>query len=891
MTRPVLESQTLTTFEPGAIVQPAEAFTLAGRVFVGVQTLFAQDEIAWDNGDPPSGAARDLERGMGRWHGPAPLHIECSLDVPGASTYRLGHDDVARVAPGAPSLRVGLRGLFYSPFPNEVAPLFAGPLTLRVLVQSALTGEVTSSQDSSFLPPANPPGFDALQGAPSVQQVLELPELAAGSYILWCRVEEVRATQVLPPDYLSVTGYGSVDAIPDQFRYVVGEGDDAVVYVWDWLRDVGMRPADPAQLALDGTAMYAAHQAAVLDGTLEHRGEWTQFIRDGAAHGCDWSALRVVVSDDEEAEWSVGAEVLPAPNAALQEIVFVGSNPVGRETVPFDPLARSITASCFESPSTCLPAGSIATSQGPALALWRLETSEDEISAELLGTHPNDQKFVCEQALLTNFASDVLVVPREDGTEDIYVLSLGRLHKWDRRAYERGDLANALPGVPVTMDGHPGGRALRRHPTDRELKYFTESFVQNLTQNGEVFFYNRLVEFGTEFGATQRATHAGTSFHGHNCAEVCWGDLLGVTMSGPYGGADVQAYIAALREGKWEKWGLEAFPASKYLWQRLRTVGTREGLRLLVCGRERDSEDALWAVDDAHELREAFLRFRPRRLTRTTWGTSGEALLCVGRAVADGVDGEPSVASAWSVLALGDLDGDGSLYVRKCLFWDETLQAFEISRAALEGAGFDVAKLPAYLWWEIDLGQNGGGVWLQKEAAPTDGRPYLEKSLTELQVLYGLPSGLAFPYSADVWSRICFVLHEDGGTGTDAIPPEPGCDNAACAHDLMPEGTKPIFITRPVGGTVWSAIQVSDVSELASDAPLAKLARVRLDWPNLWCRVDSSAPVTDLASYRQLLQFDVLQALSREAQARVDVCVLVPPGVGTIRTPAVDPRN
>ncbi len=816
----------------------------------------------------------------GRWHGPAPLHVECALTILGASTYLLGHDDVARIevadATNA-ALQIALRGLFFNPFGADPFALFSGPLTLRVLIQNAATGATSSSTAHTFTPLQNPSGFGGLQNAPTVTRTVPLPALAAGSHIVWCRVESVSATLVLPPDYFAVTGYSSVATMPPQYLYQEGDGP---ILVWDWLRDVGLRPANPAQLALDGTAIAEAHQAAVLAGTLEHRGEWTQFIRNGASHSCDWSALRVVVSGDEEAEWEAPEFLLPAPHPAL----FDG--PPGGELLPtyLGPLARSVSASSPESASTCLVAGSIATSQGPALALWRLEEGEViGIDVELLGTHPNDNQFFCEMALLNNFASDILRKTRDDGEVEIYVLSFGRLHRFDPNA---DDIRRALPGVPAATDGHPGGRCLREHPSEGALKYFTEGFLQNTTQDGEVFFYNRLVEYG--LGA--RRIHAGTSFHGHNCAEVAWGDLLGITMNAPYGDADTQAFIAALRGGRWERWGLDSFPASKYLWQRLRAVGTREGLRLLVCGRDRESEEAIWAVDDGRELRESYLPFRPRRLTRTTWGNSGEAVLCVGRAVT-GSGGAAEVASTWSVIAVGDLDGDGSVFVKKCLFWDDTLHAFEISKAALIGAGFDLAKLPAFLWWDIDLQQNGGGVWLQRDVAPTDGRPYLVKGIISLIVLYSLPLNQALPYDSEAYSRLCFTLHEDGGTGTDAIEPGSGAGNAQEALDLMPDGTEPILIRKGCGDTIWSSIQVSDVSELASDLPLRRLARARLDWPLLWTRVDSEAASDDLATYTQLMRFDTLQALSREAQAQVDVCVLAPPGLGKIMVPVVEKRT
>ena len=881
MNRPVLNTIILTTFEPDAIVQPAEAFGAFGRHFVGVQTLFPQEEEAWDNGDPISGQTRDLNRGYGRWHGPAPLHVECDLQVLGAPTTRLGHDVVALPASATDqTLRVGLRGVFTNVFGSDSRLLIEGQATLRVLIQNAATSVVANSIAVPFSPPTGGVGLDALQNAGALTVNCDLPELPTGSSIIWCRVEDVKAAWLLPPDYLTVTGYPNTLAIPESYRY---EQDGAEV-IWDWLRDVGVRPADPAQLAIDGTDMYAAHERAVADGTLQHRGEWTTYIRNATAQSCDWSALRVHVGDGE---WAATEYVtLPAPNSALHEIVL-GS----REAVAFDPMARSVTASWRESANTQLIAGSIASSTGPQLALWRLTEAEGEIVGTLLGTHPNDQKFFCEMSLLNNFASDILVNDTADDNQEIYVLSFGRLHRYD---LSEPDIARALPGVPHASDGHPGGRCLRQDKKIGTLRYFTESFLQNQSGADGVFFYNLLREFGILGGPPS----PGTSFHGHNCAENIWGRLLGITMDKPFGDDTAVQFVASWSGRFWYRAALEEFSIGSYLWQRLRAVSTHDGLRLLVTGREANSESAIWGVDDGDGFQEAFLQFRPRRLTRSLYtktGVSNEALFCVGRSVSTASIASGEVSTAWSVIALGDLDGTGDVYVKKCLFWDEGAQAFQVSRGTLEAAGFIVEKLTPFLWWEVDLQQNGGGVWLQKSVAPTDGRRYLQRADGALLISYELHNG-PLPYDPAVWGRLCFTLYEDGSGGNDALIPQPTGQNAQDALDIMPAGTGVAYLTKFTCGD-WDALQVSDTSDRDPTTRLPMMSRQRLDYPLLWCRIDSDAPIDDLSTYTQLLTFDRVQPLSRTAHDVVDVCVLIPPAAGALRPavqlymPAIDKRN
>lgn len=106
----------------------------------------------------------------------------------------------------------------------------------------------------------------------------------------------------------------------------------------------------------------------------------------------------------------------------------------------------------------------------------------------------------------------------------------------------------------------------------------------------------------------------------------------------------------------------------------------------------------------------------------------------------------------------------------------------------------------------------------------------------------------------------------------------------------MPDGTLPLFLSKDVS-TVWSAAQLSDVSDIDETSRLRLLDLQTLSWPILWWRVDSDAELDDLSSYTHALKFNRFQALPIEAKSRIDVCVLVPPGIGRIRVPVLDKWN
>jgi hypothetical protein len=153
-----------------------------------------------------------------------------------------------------------------------------------------------------------------------------------------------------------------------------------------------------------------------------------------------------------------------------------------------------------------------------------------------------------------------------------------------------------------------------------------------------------------------------------------------------------------------------------------------------------------------------------------------------------------------------------------------------------------------------------------------------------------LPVGaVTFPYRVDMWERLCWTVYDDGSGGTDALIPQPGCTDAQCAYEAMPPGTKRFVISKPIKGGEVHAVQLSDVSAVQGDG-VRILAGIARYYPHLWLRVDSGAELSDLTAYRHRLSWNRYAALPKEARAKVDVCLLVPPTTPVAHPPALDVR-
>ena len=551
MSLPLLEYSILHTFENNSLALPKEPFHFNGNSYVGLRTTaWESDELAWGSGDPyPGETATPPRRAMGAWHGPRPLRIYAGLGIEGATYERLGHDDLARLAAGA--RRIAWTVLFPGDDAgSDSTPKNTGTPTWRILVQNASGAVVANASTQNLF-------FDTA--------------FADGSYIVWARSEIAQPEWKLPPDYNSVRGFTSV---PQKFRYVETVGEVETEYVWDWEADVGRRPASSAQLALDGSDMYAEYQKLFLSGGLQTRGAWTQYIVSAGPQGSEWSALRVQVGGGT---WAMNAGTVPAPGAALARIAGVST----RVPVGFDPLARMISCSDVVN-GECYLSGTIATRRGPELALWQFHTDE---TATLLGTNGDVTGNICESALNPE-ASDTILT---QGGKRL-VLTFANLHQYQPLRDDgtpETDVAKRLPGTPVATMGHPGGRCLRE--LDGLYRFLTERFDQNENLGtDQASFYNRLQE-ETRGGA--RRAGPGTVFHGHNCAETVWNGYYGIRQNRAFSSdgqttdPDTRQYLAKLESGQWRDVGMDAFPANLYRWQRVRALVTEKGWRLLVSGK------------------------------------------------------------------------------------------------------------------------------------------------------------------------------------------------------------------------------------------------------------------------------------------------------------------
>jgi hypothetical protein len=807
----------------------AHPFWHAGAEYQGIQPSgYEQSERSWDHGDPIYGQASDTRRGLGSWFGPGAYHGgPHELSATGATLEPLGHDSIARIASGAPlSLTWVLEQVGFVP----------GTGVLKFTLQNA-DGSVRA------------------QNATAVFGVV--PD---GPYLGWGRQENVERQWRLPDDYLEVRGFTSLADIPDDYRYT----ENNVEYVWDWLADVGRRPASAAH------PYYALHLAAKLDGTLIHRGAWTQFIvQGGQTESGPYSVVRIVVG---AGAFSVAPTFQPFPGEVLERV----DTPTTRTPVAVDPCALSITAYDRMSAEAAggeggRIAGTIASRSGVLTACWRFN---DDESTELIGVNERNYRPVCEASLYP-FVSDILEVNPGDGTPNLeLVLTYSHLHRYDAAA---SAVTSALPAFPLATDGHPGGRCLR--VVGNELSWFTENFGASHsageTADGITFgqFYNTL----RTLGQSGLGSRNGCAFHGHNCADVAWGQLYGIAQDKPFGDSTARRWIAYQSNKRWVASDIEPFSAASHTWQRVRAFQLG-GTKLIVTGKETVGENAIWGVADGTEFIEYALSFRARRIHRATFPDGGECLYIVGRFVRNGV-----VDAYWSTIAIGSgycvgdncFGGPGSLTRDVCFNWDSGSSAYVTPRATAEAAGIIVANLKPYLWWEVDADYAGGGVWLQMPSAPTDGRAYLtrQSSVDAISyVLTGTP-----PQPTDVWCGFCVTVHDDGSAGSAALLPVPCCENAACVP--LPPGwgyDVRSYIVSP-GETPVNAIQVNDASDIVPASRLRKLRNLARFYPILWARCDSSAPLNDLTTYTQRIEFDRIQTLSVEARERVDVVVLIAP--------------
>ncbi|HEY0076832.1 MAG TPA: hypothetical protein VGB77_22300 [Abditibacteriaceae bacterium] len=867
MALPLLQFETLNQLASNAPALAQEGFRFAEKDYMGVQPgAFQSSESSFDNGDPvylpPLVPPRDTGRGFGRWVGPGAVHVRpgslwlASLDSNPITAERdaaTNHDDIARVAEGA------LTRATWTWLDVGVANATALSGQVHLVLQDAATGDIL---DEQML------GYNALYA--------ELPALEVHA-VLFARMEAVTRSWAMPPDYLSVRGFASV---PDKFKYV----ENGTSYIWDYEADVGRRPTDLSH------PFYALEHEAFLEGRLVHRGEWTQYISDAAEYGGPWSALRIAVG---ESDFAVGADFQPYPGPVLYEVTGEDS----RTSVLIDPLALSVSAvpesgalQLGDNAGQCRLGGTIAGRSGPMTALWHFhpEAPVDNLSATLLGVSINTTVMMCEASLYPT-VSDLLevapVAPETRSTE--LVLTRAFLHEY---APDALDIRNRLPGLPRATAGHPGGRCLRND--NGTLRFFTESFNQvGMRVGTDKFaqFYNA----GREIDAHQKAkTGNGTLFHGDNCAEMCWGSFYGWAQNGPCGDEDSKQYLAVMKSGVWDDSGLMPFEADKYLWQRLRSLGTEKGIRLIASGRYASSEKPLWGISDGQQFREAWLPFRPRRLTRIKDENGKEWIYAVGRFTEQAEDGLHDVGDQWSLIRIS------GNYVKVCAYWDAEYGdegAFTFDRVEAAALGLQAEQMPAFLWWVVDARQRAGGYWVPRDIVPEDERAYLILSYDVDAVAYAPPVGIGLPYSVEVWNHFCFTVHDDGGPGDGPWSPENTCTNAQCVVDNPPGGgggsggsggggggggdgeitsIEAVVIFKRIHGPWWASAQISDVSPIGENG-LRFLQSQSLLFPNLWARIDSDAHFDDLSTYDIPLSWNSFWSLPREAKQRIDVCVLV----------------
>jgi hypothetical protein len=588
-----------------------------------------------------------------------------------------------------------------------------------------------------------------------------------------------------------------------------------------------------------------------------------------ARAGGEWSAIKTRVGEGGFT-WNSG--VFPGPGSPLYSKLGLMPEAVVTEAnqesyvYAFDPLARIVSASCVttrdvrsENGQMDIPAGSLliagvrASRGGPQTALWLLRENR---TARLLAAETTFSDGICECGKTNHFASDV--VQGSDGR--IYVLSECDLNVYDPN---RSDVFNRLLPFPAETYGHPGGHALRFLAGD--ATHWTENLKPIVTGDGRNF-YNQLVY---RAGATNYGG-VGSRWHGTNCAELFRGKLFSVRQDEAETDENGLQTIDSITAGRWDRASVLTQKSFSKTWQRLRRCGES----LFVFGFESfSSSDTTEPVDapTLHIAREDTLQsaafpYFIRRATPAWFDDGAPRLLVAAREAIDGIGIANRVVEIESATT------------RICAFYDEEAEGFAFSVAQFEAAGGDINKLPPYLWLEPRSGADAGGVWVASITEPDD--EFLTLSIEDGWIRY---SGL-LPYDSTFWGVLCMEIDADGGVEFGIYP---GCSNAKCVFDLLPEGTKWRHLRFEVANSsdpLWS-LQLSDLNEDK------RLNEFREAVPNLWLRFDSAAPFDDLASYTHLAAFSRELWPSEPVTKSVDVMVLYTPELLPCAAPAIVRRG
>jgi hypothetical protein len=811
---PVLRVDDSIEYDPLIDVQPKEAFYAHGKWWYGQQCT------VWKSDDRAYGGPWDFDR-FGRWlGGGAILAVPKTLRVVGVTTpgttVTSGLDPVCHVATG--QAMVASCGM------HEWAGMPASA-NLEWKLYKASDGTVADS------------GVAVVTTATVGANTWGIDAQAAGSYLLCAHLQNVTRPYVLPPGY----------EMDEDYLYV----ESTVEYGWNPIEDVGRPPLDPLH------PLWVLRRSLLESGQTTDPPEYTPYRISSTPQDGEWSFLKVRVgAGDGSDSWTVGANVIPNPGAALvKDTAGVLSD------VAFDPMARSVTAYAQTSLGTLI-GGNRATDTGPVMYLGKLNADG---SVDLLGLDLNPSNGLCECAKADHSVTRILEL--SNGT--ILVLSKCSLHKYDPDA----DIGDALPGIPLATDGQPGGQCIIE--VAGKTYHLTEYFGGDPDEEALHFYNAMLVQEGQS-----RVRRAGTVFHGPSSMTKWLGLPYGVTQDKNFGEDGALQRITWWTGKDWSQASGAIYEARTHNWQHMETGGDSDGSYLIVTGRNplsvdedgeegTEGEGGICVVGTQYGWQEMNFPYRMRRMTKSL--VNGEYIIAgPGRRVVNG-----AIEDKWRMLKFTGRP------VKVCGFWNVTAQAFLFSQTDLVAAGFDLTKLPARLMWFEDLAAEGGGVWRAsglESAAP----PFLDRYQHTASVIgYRPGSGVVMPYDPAVgYDAICFVLRTDGGVDT-WIPPTPQCNHSACAKDKMPEGTTWTVYSKEIHDMPWPGLQVDDLDK---DRPLEAHQAI---YPILWARVDSDADQDDLTTYTKRLTFGQSKLLMDEAKEKIEVIVLTAPSCPDHEPPGI----
>lgn len=662
-----------------------------------------------------------------------------------------------------------------------------------------------------------------------------LPAMADGdSAILWVKQRGGGKEYQWPDDYAEVTGGNP----PGYFTWTHGVTGEE--YQYDPIWNIGARPYDETDAA--SKYLLDLRTAAVADGTTRKNPEWVGYLITYDSSGNQtvldgtYSCLLIVAGDGTFPQFSnVHAD---ATCPALWAYV-PPSPPIigGVGAYMIDPRLRAV-GSFYTDPDNLdlWIGGKLAGRSGEMPCLIHLDSTGTPLTTD---TSPNA-------------AHTAICICSRTGNKTI-----NSIVRQPDLPLDAGGILRGLTECDfATLDTAQTDRLLLEHPGGRSL-----TSLRHLDGTDEWIF---AVE--VDFASSPLATSSyALGIRSSNPAPVdgpekllhsCWAAWAGFFWCIKRNTDESQS-LCRLRGSQLEPvktWPLTSMDARGLV---------QSGPQLLVWGITPDDDPVMMRISGENGR----LVFQTGLdLDRHLW--RGDAVPLDGTAIVaresvlfvGPITGEGGGIDGWHISepsAPGGTPTNGEPTI-VCAFWNDVDEAFNFSASDLEDAGFDLDLLPAFLRWDAVA-----FVWRISAIEPIE--PYLERQPLDGDII-GYHIAGTMPYDVDFFGRLCFTLGADGGvnetTPGGGIPPQPGCNDAACVLPNMPVGTIGRVVRYPADDTEL----LGDVASMLTIDPVDPEAAIEYGrlYPYQWMVVDSDTVFSDPLTTEQLEEFTQRIDVARE---------------------------